>query len=45
MFVHRDCPASENGATPAALNFGTSSITWAQVVGGCTPTLSKTFLL
>ena len=45
MLVHRDCPASENGATPAALNVGTRAITSAQLCGGSAPTLSKTRLL
>ena len=34
MFVHRDCPPSENGAMPLALNLGTRSMMSPQVCGG-----------
>ncbi len=45
MFVHRDWPPRENGATPAALNFGTRlSRMSPHDCGGCAPTLSKTVL-
>ena len=41
MFVQRDCPPSENGAMPAALNFGTRAMTSSHVVGSATPTCLK----
>ena len=44
MLVQRDWPPRENGAMPAALNFGTSAMMSPHDCGGCTPTLSKTFL-
>ena len=45
MFVHRDWPASENGAIPLALNLGIRSRMSPYDWGGFTPTWSKTFLL
>ena len=45
MFVQRDWPPSENGAMPAALNFGTRAMMSPQDCGGWAPTFSKTFLL
>jgi hypothetical protein len=45
MFVHRDCPPREIGATPASLNFGTRLMRSPQDSGGWAPTFSKTVLL
>ncbi len=45
MFVQRDCPPREKGATPAALSFGTAAMTSSHVCGGWMPTLSRTCLL
>ena len=44
MLVHRDCPASENGAISLALNLGTRSMMSPHDCGGSTPTWSKIFL-
>ncbi len=45
MLVHRDCPPSEMGAMPFALNFGTRAMRSSQVSGGSTLTWSNTRLL
>src|SRR3954447_441652 len=45
MFVHRDWPARENGAMPAALNLGTRAMMSSQDFGGSALTRSKTRLL
>ena len=44
MLVHSDCPASENGAIPLALNLGTRSMMSPHDCGGSAPTWSKIFL-
>ena len=45
MLVQRDCPASDIGAMPAALNTGTRAISSLHVVGGWAPTWANKGLL